>query len=98
VTSTYDSTIAALGTGTGLREKLSVFIEDLKSLQSHDQSQKNHKLEQIAVLEERVREIDAEAAARKRLIQMEIDELRHQISHMDAEKQEIHDVIDNFQK
>jgi hypothetical protein len=81
-----------------LKEKLLGYIDELKSLQSRDLSQKNHKLEQIAVLEERLREIDLETTARKRVIQMEIDELRHQIETMEKEKDDIRGVLDTFQK
>lgn len=85
-------------TSTLLREKLYSFIEELKTLHSRDQSQRYHKLEQIAMYEERIREIDAEAANRKRVLQAEIDDLKRQIEIMDREKNDIQDVISTFQK
>jgi chromosome segregation ATPase len=81
-----------------LRDKLTSFIEELKILHSHDQSQRNHKLEQIAMYEERIREIDLEAAARKRVLHAEIEDLRRQIELMDTEKNDIQDVIASFHK
>ena len=85
-------------TSTLLREKLNTFIEELKVLHSRDQSQRYHKLEQIAMYEERIREIDAEAATRKRVLQAEIDDLKRQIEMMDREKDDIQDVISTFRK
>ncbi|GAB0174756.1 MAG: hypothetical protein HHAS10_06350 [Candidatus Altimarinota bacterium] len=85
-------------TSTLLREKLYSFIEELKTLHSRDQSQRYHKLEQIAMYEERIREIDAEAANRKRVLQSEIDDLKRQIEIMDREKNDIQEVISTFQK
>lgn len=81
-----------------LREKLYSFIEELKALHSRDQSQRYHKLEQIAMYEERIREIDAEAANRKRVLQAEIDDLKRQIEMMDREKNDIQGVISAFHK
>ena len=48
--------------------------------------------------EERIREIDAEAATRKRVLQAEIDDLKRQIEMMDREKDDIQDVISTFRK
>jgi hypothetical protein len=87
------------GQGSGfLREKLFSFIEELKALHSRDQSQRYHKLEQIAMYEERIREIDAEAANRKRVLQAEIEDLKRQIEMMDREKNDIQGVISAFHK
>ena len=81
-----------------LKDKLNNFIDELKSLHSRDQSQRNHKLEQIAMYEERIREIDAEAATRKRVLQAEIEDLKRQIEMMDREKNDIQEVISSFHK
>jgi prefoldin subunit 5 len=48
--------------------------------------------------EERIREIDAEAATRKRVLQAEIDDLKRQIEMMDREKNDIQEVITTFNK
>lgn len=85
-------------TSSLLRDKLSTFIDELKVLHSRDQSQRYHKLEQIAMYEERIREIDAEAAMRKRVLQAEIDDLKRQIEMMDREKNDIQGVISTFSK
>lgn len=83
---------------SALKDKLTGFIEELKMLHSRDQSQKHHKLEQIAMYEERIREIDAEAQERKRVLEMEISDLRRQIDTMDREKNDIHEVLSSFHK
>jgi hypothetical protein len=83
---------------SALKDKLTGFIEELKILHSRDQSQKHHKLEQIAMYEERIREIDAEAQERKRVLELEISDLRRQIDTMDREKNDIHEVLSSFHK
>jgi prefoldin subunit 5 len=48
--------------------------------------------------EERIREIDAEAATRKRVLLAEIEDLKRQIEMMDREKNDIQEVISTFHK
>jgi hypothetical protein len=81
-----------------LREKLFSYVDELKSMKIHDQTQKSHKLKQIEVLEERIREIDQEAIARKKVIKREIDMLHREIDSMDQEDEELDSVVSSFEK
>jgi hypothetical protein len=81
-----------------LREKLFSYVDELKSMQIHDQTQKSHKLKQIQALQERIHDIDQEALARKKVIKREIDILHSEIASMDQEDEELDGVVSSFEK
>lgn len=93
--------MSALTTLTGspkLKEKLSKFINELESLELEDQSEKDHKRQQIEMYRTRIREIKAEYDMRIRALELEESELEKQIREMDDEKERIRNVLTTFQK
>ncbi len=95
------SPVSALTTLTGspkLKDKLSKFINELESMELEDQSEKNHKRQQIEMYRTRIQEIKAEYDMRIRALELEERELEKQIGEMDEEKNRIRNVLTTFQK
>jgi predicted RNase H-like nuclease (RuvC/YqgF family) len=93
--------MSALTTLTGspkLKEKISKFINELESLELEDQSEKDHKRQQIEMYRTRIREIKAEYDMRIRALELEESELEKQILEMEDEKNRIRNVLTTFQK
>lgn len=87
-----------LSSSSKLKSKLSQFLGELESMEVWDESQKNHKMQQIDMCRMRISEIRIEYDARIHGLQWEMQSLEREVRDMDSEKNHIKTVIETFQK